>query len=83
MRKYSIMNDDKGIPRLALNDKPYFQKGLLDVIAFDLHGFLPEDALTLHHAAPKPVVVHVCLLAAGRRMRYNNKLRGFVPRIVL
>ncbi len=40
MRKYSIMKDDKGIPRLALNNKPYFQKGLLD------QGYWPESQLT-------------------------------------
>ncbi len=40
MRKYSIMNDDKGIPRLALNNKPYFQRGLLD------QGYWPESQLT-------------------------------------
>ena len=40
MRKYSIVKDDKGIPRLALNNKPYFQKGLLD------QGYWPESQLT-------------------------------------
>ena len=40
MRKYSIMKDNKGIPRLALNNKPYFQKGLLD------QGYWPESQLT-------------------------------------
>ena len=40
MRKFSIMNDDKGIPRLALNNKPYFQRGLLD------QGYWPESQLT-------------------------------------
>ena len=40
MRKYSIMKDDKGIPRLALNNKPYFQRGLLD------QGYWPESQLT-------------------------------------
>lgn len=40
MRKYSIMNDSKGKPRLALNNKPYFQKGLLD------QGYWPESQLT-------------------------------------
>ena len=59
----------------ALHVKPAadLQKGLFDIVVFDLHGFLAHDALALHDAAPKPVVVHVCLLAAGRRMRYNNK----------
>ena len=40
MRKFSIMNDDKGVPRLALNNKPYFQRGLLD------QGYWPESQLT-------------------------------------
>ena len=40
MRKFSIMNDANGIPRLALNNKPYFQKGLLD------QGYWPETQLT-------------------------------------
>lgn len=30
MRKFSIGYDDKRIPRLCLNNKPYFQNGLLD-----------------------------------------------------
>lgn len=40
MRKFSIVKDGKGIPRLALNNKPYFQKGLLD------QGYWPESQLT-------------------------------------
>ncbi len=30
MRKFSLGRDDKGVPRLMLNNKPYFQNGLLD-----------------------------------------------------
>lgn len=30
MRKYSIGKDEKGYPRFLLNNKPYFQRGLLD-----------------------------------------------------
>ena len=30
MRKCSIGRDEKGLPRLLLNNKPYFQRGLLD-----------------------------------------------------
>lgn len=30
MRKYSIGKDESGLPRLMLNNKPYFQRGLLD-----------------------------------------------------
>ena len=40
MRKFSIMKDEKGLPRLALNNKPYFQRGLLD------QGYWPESGLT-------------------------------------
>ena len=40
MRKFSIMKDSKGKPRLALNNKPYFQRGLLD------QGYWPESQLT-------------------------------------
>ena len=40
MRKFSIIKDKKGNPRLALNNAPYFQKGLLD------QGYWPESQLT-------------------------------------
>ena len=30
MRKFSLIKDDKGINRLAVNNKPYFMKGVLD-----------------------------------------------------
>ncbi len=40
MRKYSIIKDSEGCPRLALNNKPYFQRGLLD------QGYWPESQLT-------------------------------------
>lgn len=30
MRKFSMQNDNYGIPRFYLNNEPYFQKGLLD-----------------------------------------------------
>ena len=40
MRKYSIVKDADGQPRLALNNKPYFQRGLLD------QGYWPESQLT-------------------------------------
>ncbi len=40
MRKYSIVKDADGIPRLGLNNKPYFQRGLLD------QGYWPESQLT-------------------------------------
>lgn len=40
MRKFSIVKDSAGIPRLGLNNKPYFQRGLLD------QGYWPESQLT-------------------------------------
>lgn len=40
MRKFSIVKDDKDIPRLALNNAPYFQRGLLD------QGYWPDGGLT-------------------------------------
>ncbi|MCQ2470550.1 MAG: glycoside hydrolase family 2 [Clostridia bacterium] len=30
MRKFSIGKDEKGLPRMMLNNEPYFQRGLLD-----------------------------------------------------
>ena len=30
MRKFGVCRDDRGFPRLMLNNKPYFQNGLLD-----------------------------------------------------
>ncbi|MFA5035597.1 MAG: sugar-binding domain-containing protein [Candidatus Izemoplasmatales bacterium] len=40
MRKYSISHDQNGILRLFLNNKPYFQTGVLD------QGYFPEGLLT-------------------------------------
>lgn len=40
MRKYSVGADARGIPRLMLNNKPYFLKGLLD------QGYWPDGLLT-------------------------------------
>lgn len=40
MRKFSIGYDDKAIPRLYLNNKPYFQTGLLD------QGYWPDSGMT-------------------------------------
>ncbi|MCH5314343.1 MAG: glycoside hydrolase family 2 [Eubacterium sp.] len=40
MRKFSIGADDKGIPRLFLNNKPYFHNGLLD------QGYYSDGYLT-------------------------------------
>ena len=40
MRKFSIVKDSSGITRLGLNNKPYFQRGLLD------QGYWPESQLT-------------------------------------
>ncbi|MBR3737612.1 MAG: glycoside hydrolase family 2 [Eubacterium sp.] len=40
MRKFSSGVDEKGIPRLFLNNKPYFHNGLLD------QGYYPDGFLT-------------------------------------
>lgn len=40
MRKFSVDKDDKGVPRLMLNNKPYFMRGLLD------QGYWPDGGLT-------------------------------------
>ena len=40
MRKFSIMEDENGIPRIALNNKPIFLKGILD------QGYNKEGLLT-------------------------------------
>lgn len=40
MRKYSIGKDKKGMPRLMLNNEPYFQRGLLD------QGYWSDGGLT-------------------------------------
>ncbi len=40
MRKYSIGKDKKGLPRIMLNNEPYFMNGLLD------QGYWPDGGLT-------------------------------------
>jgi beta-galactosidase/beta-glucuronidase len=40
MRKFHIGKDDSGLPRLFLNNRPYFQTGVLD------QGYFPESGLT-------------------------------------
>lgn len=40
MRKFSVELDSKGIPRLFLNNRPYFHNGLLD------QGYYPDGLLT-------------------------------------
>ena len=40
MRKYSIFKDENGIKRIALNNKPYFMKGVLD------QGYYKDGLLT-------------------------------------
>lgn len=41
MRKFSVMKDENNVPRLALNNKIYFQSGVLD------QGYWPDGGLTL------------------------------------
>lgn len=40
MRKFGIINDDNNIPRIMLNNKPYFHNGLLD------QGYWPDGLYT-------------------------------------
>jgi len=40
MRKFHIAKDEEGIPRLFMNNRPYFQAGVLD------QGYFPESGLT-------------------------------------
>ncbi len=40
MRKCAVERDEKGVPRLFLNNRPYFQTGLLD------QGYWPDGLLT-------------------------------------
>ena len=40
MRKFSLIKDENGTPRLALNNKPYFMKGVLD------QGYYHDGLLT-------------------------------------
>ena len=40
MRKFSVEKDEKGIPRLFLNNRPYFHNGLLD------QGYWPDGLYT-------------------------------------
>lgn len=40
MRKFSVEKDAKGVPRLFLNNKPYFQSGVLD------QGYWPDGLYT-------------------------------------
>ena len=43
MRKFSIMNDENNIPRLALNNKPIFMKGVLDQGYYQKGLLTPSD----------------------------------------
>lgn len=40
MRKFGVQKDSFGVPRLFLNNEPYFQRGLLD------QGYWPDGGLT-------------------------------------
>lgn len=43
MRKFSLIKDENNIQRLALNNKPYFMKGLLDQGYYDKSMLTPRD----------------------------------------
>lgn len=40
MRKFAVKNDSEGVPRLFLNNRPYFQNGVLD------QGYWPDGLYT-------------------------------------
>lgn len=60
MRKFGIDRDDKGIPRLTLNNKPYFQKGLLD------QGYWCDGGMT-----PPTDEAMIFDIETARRMGFN------------
>lgn len=52
MRAFGIGNDEKGLPRLLLNGKPYFQNGLLDQGYWsDGYYTAPSDEALIHDIA--------------------------------
>ncbi len=55
MRKFSVGKDEKGLPRFMLNNKPYFQKGLLDQGYWSDGGMTPatDDAIIYDIATMK------------------------------
>lgn len=61
VRSFSIMTDNKGIKRLALNGKPYFFSGLLD------QGYWPDGLLT-----PPSDAAIVNELKFVKRMGFNT-----------
>lgn len=61
MRKFSTIVDSKGIKRLALNNKPYFMKGLLD------QGYYQEGFLT-----PTADANYVKDITFAKRMGFNT-----------
>lgn len=61
MRKFSVEKDDAGVPRLFLNNKPYFHNGVLD------QGYWPDGLYT----APCDEAMVEDILAM-RRMGFNT-----------
>lgn len=52
MRAFGIGKDEKGLPRLLLNGKPYFQNGLLDQGYWsDGYYTAPSDEALIHDIA--------------------------------
>lgn len=61
MRKFSAIKDNKGYLRLALNNKPYFMKGVLD------QGYYKEGSLT--HSSDEDYIKDIELM---KRMGFNT-----------
>lgn len=60
MRKFHVDKDQKGIMRLFLNNKPYFQKGLLD------QGYWPDGGMT-----PPTDAAMIFDIAEMKRLGFN------------
>lgn len=61
MRKFSVVKDEQGHKRLALNNKPYFMKGLLD------QGYFGDGWLT-----PRSEDDYINDIVISKKMGYNT-----------
>ena len=60
MRKFSLIKDENGINRLALNNKPYFMKGVLD------QGYYKDGLLT-----PTSYSDYICDIELAKSLGFN------------
>ena len=60
MRKFSVEKDEKGVPRLFLNNRPYFHNGLLD------QGYWPDG---LYTAPTDEAMIHD--ISTAKAMGFN------------